>query len=67
MKHCKSLICQKTVSQVMCQNALGQSDCRILKCNLKKEVRDQVDFLYVNRHPSFLQGDTVLAWVVSYA
>ena len=31
---------------------------------LKKTVRDQVDFLYVNKHQSFLQGDTiVLAWV----
>ena len=30
---------------------------------LKKEVRGQVDFLYVNKHQSFLQGDTiVLAW-----
>ena len=39
-----------------------------LKCNLKKEVRDQVDFLYVNRHQSFLQGDTiVLAWVARHA
>ena len=39
-----------------------------LKCNIKKEVRDQVDFLYVNRHESFLQGDTIiLAWVARYA
>ena len=30
-----------------------------LKCNLKKEVRDQVDFLYVNRHQSFL---LILFW-----
>ena len=27
---------------------------------LKKEVRCQVDFLYVNKHQSFLQGDAVV-------
>ena len=27
---------------------------------LKKEVRGQVDFLYVNKHQRFLQGDTIV-------
>ena len=28
--------------------------------HLKKEVRDQIDFLYVDKNQSFLQGDTIL-------
>ena len=27
---------------------------------LKKEVRDEVDFLHADKHQSFLQGDTVI-------
>ena len=27
---------------------------------LKKEVRGQVDFLYVNKHQSFLKGGTIV-------
>ena len=35
---------------------------------LKKKVKDQVDFLYVNKHQSFLQGNfIVLAWVTRHA
>ena len=27
---------------------------------LKKEVRDEVDFLHADKHQSFLQGDTII-------
>ena len=74
MKHCHLYITANPISVKSCFSSyvskcswpVRLKDC--LKCNLKKEVRDQVDFLYVNRHQSFLQGDTiVLAWVARHA
>ena len=74
MKHCHLYITVNPLSVKRCFSSYV-SKCSwlirlqdSLKCNLKKEVRDQVDFLYVYRHQSFLQGDTiVLAWVARYA
>ena len=73
MKHCRSCITANPLSVKSCFSRYV-SNCSwpvrlqdSLKCSLKKEVRDQVDFLYVNRHQSFLQGDTiVLAWVARH-
>ena len=74
MKHCHFYITANPISVKSCFSSYV-SKCfwpiklqDYLKCNLKKEVRDQVDFLYVKRHQSFLQGDTiVLACVVRHA
>ena len=70
MKHCHLYITGNPLSVKSCFS----SYCWLIRlqdslnCNLKKEVRDQVDFLYVNRHQSFQQGDTiVLAWVARHA
>ena len=74
MKHCHLYITANPVSVRSCFSSYV-SKCSwpirlkdYLKCNLKKEVRDQVDFLYVNRHQILLQGDTiVLAWMARHA
>ena len=67
--HCKSLICQNLFLKICLSKCSWPIRFQgYLKCNPKKEVRDQVDFLYVNRHQSFLQGDTiVVAWVARHA
>ena len=62
MKHCHLYITAKPLSVKCCFSSYVSKCCwpiRLqdsLKCNLKKEVKDKVDFLYVNRQ--FLQGDT---------
>ena len=44
----------------MCQNDLGNQIAGFFKVQyLQKEMRDPVDFLYVNKYQSFLQEDTI--------
>ena len=47
----------------MGQNAIGQSNCRMLK----KEVNDEVYFWHVDEYRSFLQVDTIILGVHSQA
>ena len=75
MKHCQLYF---TASTLFLKNLLFKLCVKMLLSNqivgffkvsyLKKEVRGQVDFLYVKKHQSFLQGYTiVLAWVARHA
>ena len=48
--HHQSHIWQNSGSQVMGQNVVGQSNCRILK----KEVNDEVYFWHVDKYRSLL-------------
>ena len=56
MKHCHLYITANPLSVKSCFSSyIAKRSWPIrlqdsLKCNLKKEVRDQVNFLYVNRH-----------------
>ena len=56
MKHCHLYMTANPLSVKSCfSNYISKCSWPIrlqdsLKCNLKKEVRDQVNFLYVNRH-----------------
>ena len=61
--HCKPLICHNSGSQVLDQNAHGQSDCMIL-WNVTSQERSEgkvreVDFLHVDKHQSILKVDTI--------
>ena len=50
----------------MYQNAKANQIAGFLKVQYsKKDFRDQVDFLYVNKHQSLLQGDiiTLAGWL----
>ena len=39
---------------------ITQNNKLAISCNLKKEVRDEIDFLYADEHESLLQIDTMI-------
>ena len=75
MKHChlyftakplsvKSLVLKLRVKMLLANQIAGFFKVQYLK----KKVRDQEDFLYVNYHQSFLHRNTiVLAWRTRHA
>ena len=75
MKHChlyftknplpvKSLVLKLCVKMLLANQIEGFFKVQYLK----KKLWDQDNFLYVNKHQSFLQGNTVfLAWGVRHA
>ena len=75
MKHChlyftaKPLSVESLVLKLCVKMLLVNQIAGFFKVQyLKKKVRDQEDFLYVNYHQSFLHGNTiVLAWVTRHA
>ena len=74
MKHChlyftaKPLSVESLVLKLCVKMLLANQIAGFFKVQyLKKKVRDQVDFLNVILHQSFLQGNTiVLAWVTRH-
>ena len=75
MKHCQlyfaenSLLAKSLVLKLCVKMLLANQIVGFFKVQyLKKKVRDQSNFLYVNKHQRFLQGNTiVLAWVSRHA
>ena len=72
MKHCQLYFTANplSVERLLCvKMLLANQITGFFKVQyLKKEVRGQVDFLYINKHQSFLQWYTVvLAWVARHA
>ena len=57
MKHCHLYFTARPLSV----KSLANQIAGFFKVQyLKKKVRDEVDFLYVNQHQSFLQGSIIV-------
>ena len=74
MKHCylyftaKPLSVESLVLKLCVKMLLANQIAGFFKVQyIKKNVRDQVDFLNANQHKSFLSNTIVLAWVTKHA
>ena len=75
MKHCQLYFTANPLSveslflKLCVQMLLANQIAGFFKVQyIEKEVRGQVEFLYVNKHQSFLQGYAiVLVWVAMHA
>ena len=54
----QSYIWENSAAWVMGQNAVSQSNCRVLE-NLRKEVNHEVYFWHADKHRSLLQVDPI--------